>query len=638
MRIPLVLWLVGTLLPFPGTGPQAAETDRGDLSPEQLLFQEIPIVITATRTEHSMKDVPGSVSVITAEEIEATGATTLSELVQWVPGLDFMRTSVSDVQMSIRGFAKPASSELLVMVDGRTTYEDFFGVVVWDRLNVTPADIERIEVVRGPGSSLYGANALFGTINIITRKPEDLPKFQVRSGIGTRGSLLSMTAAHESDRGAFKGSYEFRSSSHFRNKKNTAPNRAHRRDQNGVRDRKLNASYRYDFSDSRSARLSGGWTNFKGDIMTSIGTFDFDGPKYHAQLDFHSGPWRLKSFMSHLDYAVSASPKAVFGGTSVSVKDRVRSTKIDVELQREIHMGRHALLIGGDTRRLVTAAPQVLGKREAEMHYSLFGQDEIRLNDWLTGFAGVRVDQHPNSGLSVSPRGSLVATLGEDTHVRMSVSRSFRNATQIENYSSLVTQTGPTLTVVGNKKLDPLLVTAYEFGVESAFGPRLRGRIDLFLNSVNDFKVFQTVGTQFTWKNQDRTTVEGGEVMLEFQLWDSLHGFASYSGQTAYGPNEGSLPRNKASLGLRGHPISWVRYALTGSLVGHAKFEAGPTSTLPDTAIRSRVNLDAFVGFQLMPNLEIGIQAHNLLHQVRRQHPIGDEIGSDFMLSGNWKF
>ncbi len=128
-------WLVVALLTLglmPSLSRAVAPDD--DFAPERMLFDELPTVISATRTEQSLLDVPSSVTVITSDEIRASGATSLPELLEAVPGLDVMRISRSDVNISARGFNAPTSSNLLVMVDGRSVYLDFFGTVSWDRV------------------------------------------------------------------------------------------------------------------------------------------------------------------------------------------------------------------------------------------------------------------------------------------------------------------------------------------------------------------------------------------------------------------------------------------------------------------------------------------------------------------------
>ena len=160
MSLTVSLWMTLALLAAPES--LAAQ----DTSPELMLFEEIPIVVTATRTARSVRDVPSAVTVITSEDIKASGATTITELLETVPGLDVMRISKSDFQAASRGFVAPSTTSLLTMVDGRSVYTDFFGITTWESINVTLQDIERIEVVRGPGSALYGANAFAQTCSV----------------------------------------------------------------------------------------------------------------------------------------------------------------------------------------------------------------------------------------------------------------------------------------------------------------------------------------------------------------------------------------------------------------------------------------------------------------------------------------
>ena len=105
---------------------------------------------SSRRTARSIRDVPSAVTVISSEDIRASGALSLQELLQAVPGLDLIQVSRGDLNVASRGFVGPSSSSLLVMIDERSVYQDFFGVTTWDHLNVTLQDIERIEVVRGP--------------------------------------------------------------------------------------------------------------------------------------------------------------------------------------------------------------------------------------------------------------------------------------------------------------------------------------------------------------------------------------------------------------------------------------------------------------------------------------------------------
>jgi outer membrane receptor protein involved in Fe transport len=270
------------------------------------------------------------------------------------------------------------------------------------------------------------------------------------------------------------------------------------------------------------------------------------------------------------------------------------------------------------------------------------------VTDWLTASASARFDEHPKAGFHVSPRFSLLLAPGEMTRVWLAYSRSFRNPTQILNYLSLPLSgftPAPTelARLVGNEDLDPAWNTSYELGFQGYPHPRLGVRGSLFYQVIEDFtrivtvdpgppatQTFETVGRMKSW---------GGELSLEFRYSDELRGFASYSFNQANGAYELVSPRHKASAGLRGRLGSRLRYALTGSYVAPTELETtNSTTPYPTLDIPSRFQVDTFLGFQLLPQFELGLRARNVFHQARAQYPVGDEIGSELMLTGRLEF
>ena len=147
------------------------------LSPEQLFDAT---VISVSKTNETVKDAPAAVYVLTSEDIRRSGATSIPEALRLVPGVDVARVNASGWAVSIRGFNNPLANKLLVLIDGREVYDALFAGVYWDIQDIPLEDIERIEVVRGPGGTLWGDNAVNGVINIITKKASD-----------TKGGLVS---------------------------------------------------------------------------------------------------------------------------------------------------------------------------------------------------------------------------------------------------------------------------------------------------------------------------------------------------------------------------------------------------------------------------------------------------------------
>lgn len=152
---------------------------------EELLFAEIPTVSLVSRREEPVMQAPAAVTVLTQEDIRRSGLTTIPELLRMVPGLDVAQIIGNAWAISIRGFNAQYANKLLVMIDGRTVYTPAFGGVFWDMHDLMLEDVERIEVIRGPGGSLWGANAVNGIINIVTKSAKDTQGGVVMAGGGS---------------------------------------------------------------------------------------------------------------------------------------------------------------------------------------------------------------------------------------------------------------------------------------------------------------------------------------------------------------------------------------------------------------------------------------------------------------------
>jgi len=178
--IPL-LALVGFGMPAGPTRAEAADLTR--FSIEDLLQVK---VVSAAKVEQALEDTAAAVSVITADDIRRSGATSVMEALRLAPGVEVARIDSSRWAITIRGFNGRFANKLLVLIDGRTVYNPQFSGVYWENLDLLLPDIERIEVVRGPGGSLWGANAVNGVINIITKNSEE-----------TQGGLVALTVGDE---------------------------------------------------------------------------------------------------------------------------------------------------------------------------------------------------------------------------------------------------------------------------------------------------------------------------------------------------------------------------------------------------------------------------------------------------------
>lgn len=168
----------------------AAESlpDYTELSLEDLTNLEI---VSVSKRPESMNDAAAAVYVITPDVIRRSGATCIPEVLRLVPGMQVAQIDANKWAVTARGFNGVFANKLLVLVDGRTAYDAVFSGVFWDALGVALADVERIEVIRGPGSTMWGANAMNGVINIITRNAADVQGLRAEVGAGTEQQFLA---------------------------------------------------------------------------------------------------------------------------------------------------------------------------------------------------------------------------------------------------------------------------------------------------------------------------------------------------------------------------------------------------------------------------------------------------------------
>jgi iron complex outermembrane recepter protein len=167
--------------PFSQKDTPTSPSDLTKISIENLMNME---VISVSKKEQKLSRVAAAIFVITQEDIRRSGAINIPDLLRIVPGLEVAEINGSTWAIGSRGFNQQFSNKLLVMVDGRTVYSPYFSGVIWDTVDLPLFDIERIEVIRGPGGSVWGANAVTGVINILTKKASETKGALVEVGAG----------------------------------------------------------------------------------------------------------------------------------------------------------------------------------------------------------------------------------------------------------------------------------------------------------------------------------------------------------------------------------------------------------------------------------------------------------------------
>lgn len=349
----------------------ADSADLGALSIEELANVDISSV---SKSDQPLSEAPAAVYVITREEILRSGATRLAEILRLAPNLQVAQVTASSNAVSARGFNGTAASKLLVLVDGRSVYSPFFSGVFWDVHDVPPQTIDRIEVISGPGATLWGANAVNGVINIVTRGAAEAQEGVVE---GNAGARERRAAAHVS--GKLSDSLGLRiyveTASHDDNI--TAGG-------DDARDgwRQTQGGFRLDWSR-------------RDDLVTVQG--DIYGGAQHQML----GPDQRVSGHNLL----GRWTRELAGGSTLQVQayyDYLERTKAgffgnylrtyDLELQHRFTLGRHAVVWGGGYRRTEDRFPIVPGNpstpltqffqpESRDLHFAnAFVQDTITLS------------------------------------------------------------------------------------------------------------------------------------------------------------------------------------------------------------------------------------------------------------------
>ncbi|HZH13894.1 MAG TPA: porin family protein [Archangium sp.] len=456
--------------------PEAAPAAVSEMDEGAVPYEER--VVTASRRAQSSLEAPNATSVITSEDIRLSGATTLPELLRRVPGAEVMMLGPGSANVSMRGFNQRIANKVLVLVDGRTEYQDFLGMTLWSSMSVELEDIERIEVIRGPGSALYGANAMLGVVNIITRDPGTGPKARFQAHAGNANAAGGSFVSHGGSGGLrYRASAAYSQADKWsRDFADDRPDVAVTDPQPdlGLRSARGNLATSYKFDSGVEVGMSGGINRFYTEIypLGLLRNFYLDGVSAFAKLDVGLGPLKVKAFWNHL--GVDAGPQYEPVGQR-SLATRVESNLFNGEVLYSKSfqlLGEHQVNVGVEGR-LKRVAWSYLGPLREEFHAAAYVQDEWRLAQPLRVVASYRVDRHPllnkgQPGLAHSPRISALFMPFEGHAFRASAASAFREPTFLESYTDVRVPipgvNGASALSLGNRALQAEQMVALELG------------------------------------------------------------------------------------------------------------------------------------------------------------------------------
>jgi iron complex outermembrane receptor protein len=431
------------------------------------------VVVTASRREQSPLDAPNAVTVLTDEDIRLSGARSIPDLLRRVPGMDVMAMSYSDWNVSMRGFNRRLANKILVLVDGRTVYQDFLGATLWSGLSIDLIDIERIEVVRGPGSAIYGAYAYTGIINIITKRPEQIDGSVMELSAGSRDALRG-----NYQYGVRKGAVGFRASVGYeRGAKYDLEFDPERVDYTTTVELDPELSIdRFRGDGQAEYRLDGGGRVFLGlgahrgstEIygVSALRNQNVDGLISNFRGGYDSDFFSVLVFWDRI--RADSTPQFFPTGTP-DPGSIVRADLIALEpvLRPTFSfLGEHQLVIGAEFRHKFIDW-SYLDTSHEEDFFALFAQDQWAINEQFTALASARLDKHPLIGFLGSPRVALIYKPTSNQAVRLSAGTAFRQPTQAENYLNLSAASpvaGVGVTLVGSPELEAERIMTVDLG------------------------------------------------------------------------------------------------------------------------------------------------------------------------------
>ncbi len=440
----MILGVLMSVMSGPADADTVATKDTEclfDMSIEELM--EIPLVVSASRHEQKITETTVPISIITAEDIHYSGLTSIPEILQFTPGVDILPLSRVRYAVGVRGLHDFVADRTLTLINGRTADNPIFGGSEFYRYPVLMEDIERIEIVRGPGGAAWGANAFTGVINIITKKPGSDPGWLVSSTVTEYGDTYNhlrwmgrrdqwswrLSAGYEDAKDAdAAGAGRFVSS---RPELNPLIGFDAYKTQDYARNVRLDTEFSYDYSEQTRLSFGTAYSHMDG------GDWEYLGYYSHERSWFET----LRSFVK-VDHTFDDGTTGYlqwynnFNNSDQPCLFKWLTVENDIEAQLNKQIGRHNLSIGGNIRfthiDTDTPDPQSVyypGGPFNETTAGVFLIDRFEVSEKLKLEAQLRSDWYSETHQDWSTRLTALYTLDEasDEKLRFSFAKAFRS-------------------------------------------------------------------------------------------------------------------------------------------------------------------------------------------------------------------
>ena len=650
----IILCLLFTFSLSPGW---AHENDFFEMSLEELINLQ---VVSAAKKPTSRFKTPAAIFVITREDIKHSGANSIPELLKMVPGMNVAQLDTNRWAISARGFNGEFANKLLVMIDGRSVYTPVFSGVYWDIQDLILEEIDRIEVIRGPGAALWGANAVNGIVNIITRSAED-----------TSGRHLTTWMGNEAAGGlSRRQSGAINPKSHLRLTAKGFARGDSQRDNTGAEDDSTQgrAGFRWDHTGATyTGKTTGGF--YQGQQGTNFDRITYQGD-YH---DFFNddtdlrGAHLLTSWSRKLNEHSHQTLQLYFDYShreTALYNEELQTLDVDFQQNYAFDAG-HQLTWGGNLRahadHIETHSHTLMDP--ARDQYDLFGvfaQADYSLCKDLTLTLGSKFEHNDFTGWEIQPNGRLLWELSETVSLWGAVSSAVRTPSRLESDGQIVVTLLPPGHPENPSPLPAFVIfrgddayaseelTAYELGLRTLLNDGFRFDLALFLNNYDKLRAGQ-------YQPQDVINVAGVpayvdvgrlagntlhgetygfEMAVEWQASEAWKLMGSYSYIDMDFDFDNRLEEYLNSFSAQHQASLQSRFALTCNI------ETNLWLTYTDAIkVQSQPqiwDLSIWIGWQPAPQWQWELVGQNLLHNQKKQlnSEVTSMVSSDIERSG----
>jgi iron complex outermembrane recepter protein len=622
--------------------PQSPDVFK-KMSLTQLMDQDVTSV---SRQPEPYGQAPAAIDVITSDEIQRSGASSIPEALRLADNLEVAQKNSHDWAISSRGFNTSLANKLLVMIDGRTVYTPLFAGVFWNEQDYLMEDIDRIEVISGPGGTLWGANAVNGVINIVTKSAKDTQGLYVDGGGGSwledfggvrYGGVLASNVYFR-----VYGKYFDRSDEDLTNGNNASD--SWYQGQGGFR---IDA----ELPSPNTVTLQGDYYNGHENVATGGEANDYGanvlGRWTHTFSDDSDASLQAYYSRTHLSDPIAASTDPFVPVLGALVDDL---DTYDVDFQHRFHLGQRNNIIWGlgyrFTHEVDHNAPNLefLPPTLDQNLYSFFVQDEIKIWENASFTLGTKVEHNAYTGFEEEPSGRLQWQATPKQMVWAAVSRAVRMPSRVDT-DERIPVPSPIVPyfLSGNPNFVSEKETAFELGYRAQFGEKVSGSISTFYNLYDDIRSANfspppaILGLPIIFENNLKGDTYGAELSADYQICDWWRLHAGYdvleehlyvkSGQTDINGahNETADPHNqvflRSSMDLPYH----TQLDLDGRWIDSLTINNGATlATVP-----SYFELNTRLAWQITKHVEVSVVGQNLLHTRHYEYGFPNSPGTE---------